>query len=56
MPATPDRTRKRVEALDERAKLVVGEVVAAAATDRLGGSSEQAAILSMDDTRMSYGG
>ena len=36
--------------------LVVGEVAAAAATDRLGGPSEEDAVLSMADTRMSYGG
>ena len=36
--------------------LVVGEVVAAAATDRLGGPADEDAVLSMADTRMSYGG
>jgi len=36
--------------------LVVGEVDAVAATDRLGGSTEEGAVLSMADTRMSYGG
>ena len=36
--------------------LVIGEVVAAAATDRLGGASADDAVLSMADTRMSYGG
>ena len=35
--------------------LVVGEVVAAGETHRLGGSGDDA-VLSMDDTRMSYGG
>lgn len=36
--------------------LVIGEVIAAGATDRLGGPSEDDAVLSMTDTRMSYGG
>jgi flavin reductase (DIM6/NTAB) family NADH-FMN oxidoreductase RutF len=36
--------------------LVVGEVVGAGATDRLGGASEDDTVLSMADTRMSYGG
>ena len=36
--------------------LVVGEVVGAAATDRLAGVSDEDAVLSMADTRMSYGG
>jgi flavin reductase (DIM6/NTAB) family NADH-FMN oxidoreductase RutF len=36
--------------------LVVGEVAAAAAADRLGASSREDAVLSMADTRMSYGG
>jgi flavin reductase (DIM6/NTAB) family NADH-FMN oxidoreductase RutF len=36
--------------------LVVGEVVAAAASDRLGGDSDDNAVLSMSDTRMNYGG
>ena len=36
--------------------LVVGEVVGAGATDRLGGASEDDVVLSMADTRMSYGG
>ena len=35
--------------------LVVGEVVAVGGSDRLGGSADDA-VLSMDDTRMSYGG
>ena len=36
--------------------LVVGEVSAVAATDRLGGSSDEDSVLSMADTRMNYGG
>jgi flavin reductase (DIM6/NTAB) family NADH-FMN oxidoreductase RutF len=36
--------------------LVVGEVVDVGATGRLGGDGEEDAVLSMDDTRMNYGG
>lgn len=36
--------------------LVVGEVVEVGASDRLGGTDVDDAVLSMGDTRMSYGG
>jgi flavin reductase (DIM6/NTAB) family NADH-FMN oxidoreductase RutF len=36
--------------------LVVGEVVDAGESDRLGARSDDDAVLSMDDTRMNYGG
>ena len=36
--------------------LVVGEVVGAGASDRLGGADDDDVVLSMADTRMNYGG